>query len=87
MLLLKKEHEKLDEKLPFLKTLQDIQDKNKLGPIVFVTPELGKWTTTGGLGVMVDELSQELAKIGEDVIVISPYYEKNKKGDSGYLLK
>lgn len=31
---------------------------NSLGPIVFATPELGKWCTVGGLGVMVDELSQ-----------------------------
>lgn len=29
----------------------------RLGPIVFVTPELGKWSTVGGLGVMVDELT------------------------------
>jgi hypothetical protein len=31
---------------------------NKLGPIVFICPELGKWSTVGGLGVMVDELTQ-----------------------------
>jgi starch synthase len=34
---------------------------------------------------MVDELSKELAKIGEEVIVVSPYYEYNKKGQTGYL--
>lgn len=34
---------------------------------------------------MVDELTQELAKMGEDVILVTPYYEKNKKGQSGYL--
>ena len=45
-------------------------------------PELGKWTTTGGLGVMVDELTQELAKMNEEVMVITPYYERNKKGDT-----
>jgi hypothetical protein len=26
---------------------------------------------------MVDELSKELAKIGEEVIVVSPYYKYN----------
>lgn len=30
---------------------------NTLGPIIFSTPELGRWSTAGGLGVMVDELS------------------------------
>lgn len=34
---------------------------------------------------MVDELSLELAKMGQTVIVISPYYEKNKNNKSGYL--
>lgn len=58
---------------------------NMLGPIAFVTPEIGRWSTVGGLGVMVDELSQGLAKLGQDVIMISPYYEKNRKGESGYL--
>lgn len=38
---------------------------NELGPIAFVTPEIGVWSTVGGLGVMVDELSKELVKLGE----------------------
>ena len=37
---------------------------NKLGPITFVTPELGRWSTVGGLGIMVDELSQVLVLLG-----------------------
>lgn len=41
-----------------------IIDANKLGPIVFCTPELGRWSTVGGLGVMVDELSVGLAQLG-----------------------
>lgn len=40
---------------------KSIIDGNKLGPIVFCTPELGRWSTIGGLGVMVDELSVGLA--------------------------
>ena len=62
-----------------------IYETNILGPIVFCTPEIGRWSTVGGLGVMVDELTLELAKLGHKVIVISPYYEKNKNGKSGYL--
>jgi starch synthase len=38
--------------------LEGILNSSKLGPIVFVTPEVGRWSTVGGLGVMVDELSQ-----------------------------
>eukprot|EP00826_Nyctotherus_ovalis_P018630 TRINITY_DN1559_c0_g2_i1.p1 TRINITY_DN1559_c0_g2~~TRINITY_DN1559_c0_g2_i1.p1 ORF type:complete len:671 (+),score=215.16 TRINITY_DN1559_c0_g2_i1:215-2227(+) len=41
-----------------LPALQEILNSSKLGPIVFVTPEVGRWSTVGGLGVMVDELSQ-----------------------------
>jgi starch synthase len=52
---------------------------------VFATPELGRWSTVGGLGVMVDELSIGLAKLGQNVTVISPYYERNRKGQTGYL--
>ena len=65
----------------------DVVNGNKIGPIAFVTPELGRWSTVGGLGIMVDELSIGLAHMGQDVIVISPYYERNRKGESGYLSK
>jgi starch synthase len=50
-----------------------------------MTPELGKWSTVGGLGVMVDELSVGLAELGGNVVCISPYYNVNRKGVSGYL--
>lgn len=77
----------LATKIPssFAKPLEELVAHNKLGPIVFCTPELGKWTTTGGLGVMVDELTQELAKMNEDVYIITPYYHRNKKGETDYL--
>jgi len=67
--------------------VKEILEYNKLGPIAFITPELGRWSTMGGLGVMVDELSVGLAELGEEVICISPYYERNRKGESGYLEK
>eukprot|EP00276_Gloeochaete_wittrockiana_P004195 CAMPEP_0184659308 /NCGR_PEP_ID=MMETSP0308-20130426/29128_1 /TAXON_ID=38269 /ORGANISM="Gloeochaete witrockiana, Strain SAG 46.84" /LENGTH=781 /DNA_ID=CAMNT_0027099027 /DNA_START=195 /DNA_END=2540 /DNA_ORIENTATION=+ len=56
-----------------------------LGPVVFVTPELGKWSAVGGLGVMVDELSQMLAEFNEETVMISPYYDRDRKGRQGYL--
>lgn len=49
---------------------------------MLITPELGKWSTVGGLGVMVDNLSKALAKQGEEVIVISPYYDKDRYGNT-----
>ena len=58
---------------------------NLLGPICFLTAEIGRWSTIGGVGVMVDELTQGLKNFGQDIYVISPYYEKNKKNESGYL--
>ena len=54
---------------------------------MFCTPELGRWSTVGGLGVMVDELAYGLALLGQEVWVISPYYERNRKGETGYLAK
>lgn len=43
---------------------QQLLDQNNLGPIVFCAPELGRWSTVGGLGVMVDELSVGLVELG-----------------------
>lgn len=68
-----------------VRAAEAIHNSNMLGPIVFCTPELGRWSTVGGLGVMVDELSVGLADLGQDVYVISPYYERNRKGQTGYL--
>ena len=62
----------------------EIIEQNQLGPIVVITPELGKWSTVGGLGVMVDDLTKALARQGQEVIVISPYYDKNRYGQSEY---
>ena len=67
------------------KEAENIVNSNILGPICFVTPELGRWSTVGGLGVMVDELSQGLACLGQEVYMISPYYNQNRKGASNYL--
>jgi len=53
-----------DKELAPKKAAKSIVDSNKLGPIVFCTPELGRWSTVGGLGVMVDELSIGLASLG-----------------------
>lgn len=57
----------------------------KLGPLVFLTAELGRFSTAGGLGVMVDELTKGLAGLGLEVYVVSPYYTVNRKNQSGYL--
>ena len=74
-----------DKNAKVIETAKYIFDSNTLGPICFVTPELGRWSTVGGLGVMVDELSQGLNAIGQDIIMISPYYHQNRKGKTDYL--
>ena len=84
---LKTSDSKSVEQIKYYSTVESILEKNTLGSIAFMTPELGKWTTTGGLGVMVDELTQEMAKMSENVMVVTPYYELNKKGESGYMKK
>lgn len=50
--------------IPPVKAAKSVVDSNKLGPIVFCTPELGRWSTVGGLGVMVDELAYGLSLLG-----------------------
>lgn len=63
----------------------EIIHQNQLESIVIITPELGKWSTVGGLGVMVDNLSKALAKQGQNIIVISPYYDRNRYGQTEYI--
>ena len=65
---------------PVVRAASALTKCNNMGPIVFATPELGRWSTVGGLGVMVDELSIGLVDLGQDVTVVSPYYERNRKG-------
>jgi glycogen synthase len=62
---------------------------NDIGPLVFITPELGKWSNVGGLSTMVNELTQGLARapFNLDITVVSPYYDRNSKGETNYLQK
>lgn len=69
----------IKEKIDFYKVIKNLIDGNNLGPICIATPEYGKYTKTGGLGVMTDELSRGLAELGEEVYVITPLYEDKKK--------
>ena len=76
------------EDLKTAKAAEIIFKSNLLGPICFITPEIGeqgKWNSIGGLGKMVDELTQALASLGQEIIIISPYFNINSKGDSDYL--
>lgn len=63
-----------------MKIIEEIVEKNSMGPIVFVTPELAPWFKIGGLAVMVDELARGFATLGEDTYVIVPFYEHKKGG-------
>ena len=62
-----------------------LYNQNKLEDICFITPEVGRWTSLGKLGQTVDQLTQGLSALGQDIIVISPYYYKNPKGKTDYL--
>ncbi|PFH35371.1 hypothetical protein BESB_062580 [Besnoitia besnoiti] len=77
-----------EEASPAIALATEVLEKNSLGAICFVTPELGRWSTVGGLGVMVDELSTTLAtELGQEVWVVSPYYDRNRKGEQNYLAR
>ena len=60
---------------------------NVLGPVFFVAPELGPFSKVGGLSTMVWDLVKDLAVLGVDVSVISPYYNVGLKGETNYLKK
>lgn len=62
-------------------------NNNNLGGIVLITSELGDFTTIGDMSKMIWELAKELVRIGLDVQVISPYYNKNINGEYDYLKK
>ena len=53
---------------------QNVMEANKLGPIMFIAPELGPFSKVGGLSTMVWELAKELVSLGLNVHVVSPYY-------------
>lgn len=72
-------------KLPLISSINDSISYHTLGPIAFMSSELGKWTSIGGQGVMVNELSQGLVTLGEDVYVVTPYYHFNRRNQSDYL--
>lgn len=80
------DNNKGDSSCPAVRAAQQIASSNQLGEICFATPELGRWSTVGGLGVMVDELSIGLVNLGQKVTVISPYYERNRKGQTDIWL-
>eukprot|EP01133_Synstelium_polycarpum_P007805 gene7805-9157_t len=69
------------------KICREVLQHNILGPIVFVTPEIGRFSTVGGVGVMLDELTRSLQLLGCEVHIISPYYNYGKGGRTGYLEK
>jgi starch synthase len=61
--------------------------ENEQGPVLFIAPELGPFSKVGGLSTMVWELAKELVQLGLDIHVVSPYYNVNPKGETGYLAK
>ena len=64
---------------------EKLYNKNKLGPICFITPELGNWTNVKDVGKTVDELTKGLCCLGQDIIIITPYYYSNYEGKTNYL--
>ena len=62
-----------------------IQKSSNYGPICFITPEIGRWSGITNLGRTIDDITHCLGLLGQDIIVISPYYHKNKDGKTNYL--
>ena len=76
------------EELEKAKDAEKLYSSNILGPLCFITPEIGdrgQLNSIGGLGKKLDELTQSLTWLGQEIIIISPYYNVNKEGKSNYL--
>lgn len=82
-----KEIAELPQKLQFYQPIKDLIQNNRMKEIVIAPPEFGNYTKTGGLGVMTDELSKGLADLGENVLVITPWYESCAKKSPNLLEK
>jgi len=74
------------EKYPKIYLYSDIiQKSSNYGPICFITQEIGKCSGITSLGRTIDEITHCLGLLGQDIYVISPYYQKNKGGKTYYL--
>ena len=62
----------------FCKIAEYIYNFNKLNSICFITPEIGISSNENKIGLILDELSQGLIDLGQEVIIISPYYHSDK---------
>ena len=87
LLLLKKIISKKEENnFPItIKDLNNFINSKKLNKIAIITPEYAKFIKVGGLAVMIEDLVEELKNYGEELIIIMPYYNYNKKGKTDYL--
>lgn len=56
-----------------------------MGKMVFVTPEYKGISKAGGVSVMMVDLCERLVELGEEVIVITPYYNIDRNGRENYL--
>jgi starch synthase len=63
---------------------KNLQGHNKRGSLVFISAEAEPFSKSGGLANVVYELPRELAALGEEVYVITPYY---RQGDEKLVTK
>lgn len=82
--LMKSPHSNISN-LPFISSITDSINHHTLGPIGIAISELGRWTSIGGQGVMINELSQGLVTLGQNVFLVTPYYHLNRRNESNYL--
>ena len=54
--------------------VESIYNSNILGSICFITPDIINYNNENKLGLVIDEISQGLKDLGQEIIIISPYY-------------
>nr|XP_027193619.1 uncharacterized protein LOC113788356 [Dermatophagoides pteronyssinus] len=66
--------------------INELENKQAIGDLIFLTTEYGRYCTVGGLGVMLDDLCTTLTNIhGFNLKVLLPYYTVNTKNERNYL--
>jgi glycogen synthase len=50
-----------------------------------LTPEYGKFIKTGGLAVIIEDLCDEISRLGTHFTIIIPYFNENQKKETDYL--
>ena len=57
--------------------IESIYNNNILDSICFITPDINNYSNENKLGQVIDDISKGLSELGQNIIIIRPYYHSN----------